>query len=150
MIAFFLEFADVVRPALKRTPVFVTGGFQTGASMVKAIKNGSTDGIGIARATCEEPHLPKYLISGKVLSKVDTKIDYNDFFTCCVLAACQMRRIGFGLETVDSSNENVVKQLLHEMHAFFSLLGQKLSEGVVISGNPSLGGPRFPWENYEL
>jgi tRNA-dihydrouridine synthase len=146
-LAFFLEFADVIRPAL-RIPVFVTGGFQTAAAMIKAIKNGSTDGIGLARPICEEPHLPKQLIEGKVHAKVDSKIDYDDFGSWNPFAGMEIRRVGFGMPTADSTDERVVKDYLAELKAFFELTGKKLKEGVVIAGHPRFGTPALPGEGY--
>ena len=52
--AFFLEFADVIRSALKKTKVYVTGGFRTASGMIRAIQSGSTEGIGLGRPVCEE------------------------------------------------------------------------------------------------
>lgn len=148
MAAFFLEFADVVRPALKKTPVFVTGGFHTAAGMINAIKSGSTDGIGIGRASCEEPYLPKQLISGEVHAKVASKLDFDDFAPWLALAASQMRRVGFSMETMDSTDEKVVNELLAATQASLDLVSQKLVEGVVIPGNLASGTPKLPWENY--
>jgi len=143
--AFFLEFADVVRPALK-IPVFVTGGFRTASAMIRAIHNGSTDGIGLARPVCEEPHLPKHLISGEYHAKVDSKIDYDDFGIWLNLAGTQMRMVGFGLPTVDSTNEEVVKEYTAEIERFSKGTGKQMSEGVVVSGHPTFGSPLLPWE----
>lgn len=67
--AFFLEFADEVRlippvvtiifiqlrQVFQKTIIYVTGGFRTAAAMVRAVKDGSTDGIGLARPVTAEP-----------------------------------------------------------------------------------------------
>jgi len=143
--AFFLEFADVVRPALK-IPVFVTGGFQTAAAMIRAIYNGSTDGIGLARPVCEEPHLPKQLIDGTVHAKVASKIDYDDFGTWGSLAGTQMRMVGFDLPTVDSTDGETVENYEEALKRYGEDFGKKLKEGVVDSGHVRFGSPRLPWE----
>ncbi|KAL7267680.1 hypothetical protein RUND412_009723 [Rhizina undulata] len=62
--AFFLEFAEMIRPHLQKTKVYVTGGFRTVNSMVDAIAHGSCDGIGIGRCLYDEPQL-----CAKILSK---------------------------------------------------------------------------------
>jgi hypothetical protein len=147
ILAFFLEFAEVIRPALT-IPVFVTGGFQTAAAMVKAINNGSTDGIGLGRPACEEPHLPKHLIEGKVNSKVASAIDYDDFGIWGAFAGMQIRRLGFGMPTADSTDEKVVKEFSAELQAFFELMMKKLEKGVIISGFPRFGTPALPWEGF--
>ncbi|KHJ77211.1 hypothetical protein OESDEN_23169, partial [Oesophagostomum dentatum] len=53
--AYFLEFAEKIRPVFKRTIVYVTGGFRTASGMVRAINSGATDGIGLGRPTTAEP-----------------------------------------------------------------------------------------------
>jgi len=143
--AFFLEFAEVVRPALK-IPVFVTGGFRTAPAMIRAIQNGSTDGIGLARPVCEEPHLPKQLISGDVQAMVDTKMEYDDFGSWLPFAGTQMRMVGFGLPTVDSTDEVVVKRYYEELERSSEAMERGLSEGMILSGYPRFGSPLLPWE----
>ncbi|KHJ85165.1 hypothetical protein OESDEN_15113 [Oesophagostomum dentatum] len=53
--AYFLEFAEKIRPVFKQTIVYVTGGFRTASGMVRAINSGATDGIGLGRPTTAEP-----------------------------------------------------------------------------------------------
>lgn len=77
--AFFLDFAEVIRPSLEKTIVYVTGGFRTGKAMVEAIKGGSTHGIGLARPVCAETTICKDLASNKVNSCAKPKLDEQDF-----------------------------------------------------------------------
>ena len=44
-----------IKPVFKQTVVYVTGGFRTAKGMVTAVKNGSTDGIGLGRPITAEP-----------------------------------------------------------------------------------------------
>ncbi|KIH56448.1 hypothetical protein ANCDUO_13372 [Ancylostoma duodenale] len=53
--AYFIEFAEKIRPVFKHTVLYLTGGFRTAAAMVDAIKCGATDGIGLGRPTTAEP-----------------------------------------------------------------------------------------------
>ncbi|KAF9893418.1 hypothetical protein FE257_010730 [Aspergillus nanangensis] len=55
--AYFIEFAERIRPLLKRTKVFVTGGLRTAGGMVRAVQGGSCDGVGIGRPLAAEPWL---------------------------------------------------------------------------------------------
>ncbi|KAF1751326.1 hypothetical protein GCK72_017880 [Caenorhabditis remanei] len=57
--AFFLEFAEKIRPVFKNTVVYLTGGFRTVNAMVDAVKSGATQGIGLGRPITAEPDLPK-------------------------------------------------------------------------------------------
>lgn len=79
--AFFLDFAEVIRPALSKTIVYVTGGFRTGKAMVDAIKEGSTHGIGLARPVTGDLTLCKDLASNKVHAAIQPLLDENDFGT---------------------------------------------------------------------
>jgi hypothetical protein len=64
--AYFIEFAEQLRPLLTKTKVYVTGGFRTAAGMVKALEEGSLDGIGIGRPLSQEPYLCKELLERKI------------------------------------------------------------------------------------
>jgi len=50
----------------------VTGGFRTTSGMVRAIKDGACDGIGIARPLAAEPYLCKEILSGKIQGAIDS------------------------------------------------------------------------------
>src|ERR1700742_4426601 len=64
--AYFIEFAELIRPLLKKTKVYVTCGFRTSAGMVAAVQEGACDGIGIGRPLAAEPYLVKEILGGKV------------------------------------------------------------------------------------
>jgi 2,4-dienoyl-CoA reductase-like NADH-dependent reductase (Old Yellow Enzyme family) len=59
--AYFLEYTEQLRQ-LVDTPIVVTGGFRSGAAMLAALQQGTTDLIGLARPLAVEPGLPKRLI----------------------------------------------------------------------------------------
>lgn len=69
--AYFIEFAETIRPLLKKTKVYVTGGLRTASGMARAIEEGSCDGIGIGRPLAAEPYLCKELLSGKVTGAIE-------------------------------------------------------------------------------
>ena len=62
--AYFLEFADKVRAAVK-VPLMVTGGFRTLAGMSEAVRCGAVDLVGLARPMALEPDLPLRLLAGE-------------------------------------------------------------------------------------
>lgn len=64
--SYFIEFAEMIRPHLKKTKVYVTGGFRTASGMVQAVEGGSCDGVGIGRPLGAEPYLCKEILEGKV------------------------------------------------------------------------------------
>lgn len=75
--AFFLDFADDIVKVLKQTKTYVTGGFKTAGAMSDALK--TVDGVGLARPACQEPALPKAILSGKVKGAIKLLIDESDF-----------------------------------------------------------------------
>uniref|UniRef100_A0A1I7S635 Oxidored_FMN domain-containing protein n=1 Tax=Bursaphelenchus xylophilus TaxID=6326 RepID=A0A1I7S635_BURXY len=90
---FFIQFAEAIKPHLKNTVVYVTGGFRTAPAMVKAVKEGSTDGIGLGRPITAEPDLPKKILTGQVTSAAFNPLDY-DFFGGAQITSSQMAQAG--------------------------------------------------------
>lgn len=138
-----MQFADVIRPALKQTKVWVTGGFRTASSMVEAIQHGSTDGIGLARPVTEEPQLPKLLISGKVSAARKPLLDENDFGITNVAAGTQIRQIGNSVQPFNSSDEKEVAHFKEEMGTWMAGIGESVAKGVVPVGYITLSGSAY-------
>ena len=69
--SYFIEFAEMIRPLLKKTKVYVTGGFRTASGMVRAVQDGACDGIGIGRPLGAEPYLCKELLEGKITGALE-------------------------------------------------------------------------------
>jgi 2,4-dienoyl-CoA reductase-like NADH-dependent reductase (Old Yellow Enzyme family) len=76
--AFFIEFAATVRPHIKSSVVYLTGGFRTVPAMVKAVRNKETDGISLARPVAAEPDLPRKIFNWGIQSAALTQFE-NDF-----------------------------------------------------------------------
>ncbi|KAK8069380.1 hypothetical protein PG994_005996 [Apiospora phragmitis] len=62
--SYFIEFADMIRPLLTQTLVYVTGGFRTAAGMADAVRSGACHGVGIGRPLGAEPYLCRDLLRG--------------------------------------------------------------------------------------
>jgi 2,4-dienoyl-CoA reductase-like NADH-dependent reductase (Old Yellow Enzyme family) len=118
--AFFLEFADTITPALRKTKTYVTGGLKTSGAMVSALK--SVDGVGLARPVCQEPHLPADILSGKVKGAIHMGLDEDNFGLTNVAAGSQIRQIGNDEEPVDLSDSSNIEAFQKDM--------QKWSEGM--------------------
>ncbi|KAL9101830.1 MAG: hypothetical protein Q9163_002955 [Psora crenata] len=86
--AFFLSFAEVIVPALKKTKTYVTGGFKSVGAMANALR--TVDGVGLARTVCQEPRLCADILSGKVKGAIKQRLDDNDF-TLSIAAAGSLR-----------------------------------------------------------
>ncbi|KAI0421487.1 NADH:flavin oxidoreductase/NADH oxidase [Xylaria grammica] len=97
--AFFIEFAEMIVPQLKKTKVYVTGGLRTAAAMVEALK--TVHGIGLARPVTHEFDLAKNLINGTAKSAIDYGIDEQDFGLSNIAAGTQIRLVGKGKEPLD-------------------------------------------------
>ncbi|KAK8044965.1 hypothetical protein PG993_004989 [Apiospora rasikravindrae] len=60
--SYFIEFADMIRPLLTKTLVYVTGGFRTASGMADALRSGACHGVGIGRPLGAEPYLCRDLL----------------------------------------------------------------------------------------
>ena len=118
--SFFIEFAEQIVKPLTKTKTYVTGGFKTVGAMTKALD--TVDGVGLARPTCQEPHLPKDILEGKVTGAIKIKLDDNNFGLTNVAAGTQIRQLGKDQEPVDLSVQANVDALMKDMGAW----GQKL------------------------
>ncbi|KAK3076694.1 hypothetical protein LTS18_012315, partial [Coniosporium uncinatum] len=72
--AYFIEFAEMIRPKIKKMKIYVTGGFRTAAGMVRAVKDGACDGVGIGRPLAAEPFLCKEILEGKVQGSIENLV----------------------------------------------------------------------------
>jgi len=120
--AFFLEFADLIAPALKHTKTYLTGGFKTVGAMVKALD--TVDGVGLARPVCQEFHLCKDILDGKVQGAIKMRLDENNFGLTNVAAGTQIRQVGKDQDPIDLSQEDNEQAFLKDMGEW----GQKLAE----------------------
>ena len=111
--AFFLEFADKITPGLHKTKTYITGGFKTIGGMVSALK--TVDGIGIGRPVCQEFHLPKDMLEGRVAGAIDQQIDQDNFGLTNVVAGTQIRQVGKDHEPIDMSSSGNVNAFMKDM-----------------------------------
>lgn len=92
--AFFVEFAEQIRPVFTNTVVYLTGGFRSVSAMVDAINNNATQGIGLGRPITAEPDLPKKILGGRVTSAVKDLFNQNDMGTTALASGTQMEQMG--------------------------------------------------------
>ncbi|KAG8161330.1 hypothetical protein KVR01_009594 [Diaporthe batatas] len=131
--AFFLDFAELVVPALgptdtRATKVFITGGFRSAGAMVAALD--TVDGVGIARPAVQEPGLAKELIASHATGAIKPLPPCDENF-----------RIS-GFEPFDLSNPVVVKQFLEDAEAWFAKVAQNGNKVTV--GYPDYSGDLRP------
>ncbi|KAK0938802.1 hypothetical protein LTR29_009652 [Friedmanniomyces endolithicus] len=106
--SYFIEFAEMIRPLLKQTKVYVTGGFRTAAGMSAAIASGACDGVGLGRPLGAEPYLCKEILEGRVTGAIENfvPLPLNTQAT-----GTQLQQVGIGDRLVsDWSDEGEVQR----------------------------------------
>lgn len=83
----------------------------------------TVDGVGIARPACQEPHLPKDILEGKVTAAIHMRLDDNDFGLTNVAAGTQIRQVGKDQEPIDLSNQANVDSFMKDMKTWGEKLG---------------------------
>jgi 2,4-dienoyl-CoA reductase-like NADH-dependent reductase (Old Yellow Enzyme family) len=111
--AFFMDFADMIAPSLKKTKVYVTGGFKTVGAMVDAVL--TVDGVGLGRPACQEPTIPKDILSGKIKGAIQTRLDETDFGLQVVAAGTQMQQISRDQKPIDLSQKHLAEAFAKDM-----------------------------------
>jgi len=114
--AFFLEFAELIVPALTKTKAYITGGFKTVGGMVKALE--TVDGVGIARTVCQEFDFAKDILDGKVMGAIEPLTDQDDFALTNMVAGTQMRQVAKGQEPIDMSRPENVEKFMKAMEVW--------------------------------
>ncbi|KAK4962945.1 hypothetical protein LTR10_000572 [Elasticomyces elasticus] len=106
--SYFIEFAEMIRPLLKKTKVYVTGGFRTASGMSSAISSGACDGVGLGRPLGAEPFLCKEILEGRVTGAIENfvPLPLNTQAT-----GTQLQQVGLGDRLVsDWSDESEVQR----------------------------------------
>ncbi|RYP26560.1 hypothetical protein DL768_011700 [Monosporascus sp. mg162] len=112
--AYFLDFAEMIVPRLKKTKTYVTGGFRTVGAMVEALK--TVDGVGLGRPICDEFDLPRKILEVKVQGAVAILLDEDDFAATSSASGAQMRLVGQDKQPLDLTRED-------HLQAFQSSMG---------------------------
>ncbi|GAD91489.1 hypothetical protein NECHADRAFT_82011 [Paecilomyces variotii No. 5] len=144
--AFFLEFADLIVPALgpppRRTKVYITGGLRSAEAMVQALD--VVDGVGLARPTAQEPRIASDILNGRVLSAIRPTKELENISMGLRLAATQIGQIGKGEEPFDASDESMARDFLPDQEKWYQAMladGDKLEH----HGYVHLSTPQRPY-----
>ncbi|KAJ9112636.1 hypothetical protein QFC19_000656 [Naganishia cerealis] len=106
--AYFIEFAQQVRPMLKKTVLCVTGGFRSAHAMAEAVSSGATQMIGLARPLTAEPYLCRDILAGK---SQGAKPNKGTSALTTGLSIIQIGAMSTGQPIPDLSNEATCKDL---------------------------------------
>ncbi|KAI1500779.1 NADH oxidase [Biscogniauxia marginata] len=130
--AFFLEFAELVAPHVKRMKCFITGGLQTVGAMVDVVRRSGLDGVGLARGSATEPRFPRdVLLRGiRACIKPLCSGESEDLGTRAVLSAGQMRLISLDREPIDPSDQESFDGFLKDFAAWVAELGTRKKKEV--------------------
>lgn len=112
--AYFIDFADRLRPHLSWSKVCVTGGFRSASAMADAVRCNSTDVIGLARPLTAEPLLIMEILRGDKLHAKKNKFPYSQTFHVTA-AATQIAEIGNGYDITDFSNPFNVSRFIAKL-----------------------------------
>lgn len=142
--AFFLEFAELVVPALgataadRKTKAYITGGLRSVGAMVAALE--VVDGVGIGRPAALEPELPKTLLEDKLPGTLKPAAPLDHVFPLSLNAAGSlMRTMGKGYEPFDITDDKVVQQLLEDFKAHFAKVAAD-AEKLTLAGYADYAG----------
>lgn len=120
--AFFLEFAELIAPVLKKTKTYVTGGLKTAGAMVNALN--TVDGVGLARPVCQEFRLCKDILNGSVKGAIKQQLDDSDFGITNMAAGTQIRQVGKDQEPIDLSKTENVEAFQKDVGGFMEEMGK--------------------------
>jgi hypothetical protein len=102
----------LLRPLLKKTKVYVTGGFRTASGMARALQDNACDGVGIGRPLGAEPLLCKHILEGRVQGAIENYIPLPQNTQA---TGTQLHQIGKGDRLIsDWSDESEVKRWVEE------------------------------------
>lgn len=144
--SFFLEFADLIVPALgpapRRTKVYVTGGLRSAAAMVDALE--VVDGVGLARPAAQEPRLANDILTGRVSSAIRPVKELEDVPMGVPLAATQLGQIAVGEEPLDASNESEGKAYMADYKIWYDAMMEGVNK-LQFGGYVKLSTPQRPY-----
>ncbi|VDN39830.1 unnamed protein product [Gongylonema pulchrum] len=141
--AFFLEFADRITKQIKKSIIYVTGGFRTAKGMCEAVQSGATQGIGLGRPAAQEPDLPKKILSGNSKGAIKSLLNQDDFFLTLQACNTQMAQAGKKPYTSDAeicgdimdlSDQAVVDEFLAALKKFLKEAEERTKNGEVVYG----------------
>jgi len=140
--SFFIEFAESIVKPLTKTKAYVTGGFKTVGAMVKALE--TVDGVGLGRPACQEFHLPRDMLEGKVTGAFKPALDEGDMGTSVFAGGVQIKQVSKDHEPIDLSQKENVEKLLKETQVWAKKLAEEDTD-MTAYGFMDVPGPNQPY-----
>jgi 2,4-dienoyl-CoA reductase-like NADH-dependent reductase (Old Yellow Enzyme family) len=101
--AYFIEFAETIRPHLPQTKIYVTGGFRTLSGMTRALEANACDGIGISRPLAAEQYLCKEILERRVTGALQNLVPLPQNPQA---SSSQLHQLGRGQEKVSDWSQS--------------------------------------------
>ncbi|KAI1505842.1 NADH:flavin oxidoreductase/NADH oxidase [Biscogniauxia marginata] len=120
--AYFIEFAELIVPQLKKTKAYVTGGLRTASAMVEALK--TVHGVGLGRPSTHEFNLPKRILQGEVKSAIDYQLDEQDYALSNIAGGTQIRLVSQDKEPLDLSKDEHKNAFLNSFNKWAQLMAE--------------------------
>ncbi|CAE6434696.1 unnamed protein product [Rhizoctonia solani] len=128
--AFFTEFARQITPRLKKTVVYLTGGFRSASGMAEAIREGACAGVGLGRPAASDPTLPNEIIQKRVAGATKMKFSPDDLTMSTLATGIQMLELAQGQPTIDLSDTQELARFQEFVSQHLREHARKLGEGV--------------------
>lgn len=138
VLAFFLDFADAIRPSVKTSKIIVSGGFRTSAGMTHVIEKGSTDYIGLGRPACEEPDLPKLLFSGRVTGARRPLLPETEDVLLTIVGGTQISQIASGEKPFNTACPEEIERFMAALKVYRRKQSEARIKGIAEAGFPQM------------
>ncbi|KAK8120134.1 hypothetical protein PG999_004254 [Apiospora kogelbergensis] len=113
--SYFIEFAEMIRPLLTKTLVYVTGGFRTTGGMAGAVRSGACHGVGIGRPLGAEPYLCRNLLMPHLTGVTGALDSFVPAPQSTQATGTQLAQIGHGhMGVSDFSDGDEVRRWMEE------------------------------------
>ncbi|GAA6023717.1 hypothetical protein JCM10207_000233 [Rhodosporidiobolus poonsookiae] len=109
--AYFVEFAESIKPRIKNAHICVTGGFRSRDGMEEALHTNACELVGLARPLTAEPHLIRDILDGKTEGAKENKVPAPQQIPTALV---QIAAVAAGRSIPDLSNEDVAKATVAE------------------------------------
>ncbi|KAF4449583.1 hypothetical protein F53441_7150 [Fusarium austroafricanum] len=115
---YFLTQAEEIVKVIKRDmKIFSTGGFKSVKAMVDSLQ--IIDGVGIGRASAQEPRFPETLKKVSIPGTMESRFDHDDVLKRLAAAGIQIGQIANNQEPVDLSKQENADSLWNDLLQYF-------------------------------
>ncbi|KAL5610593.1 hypothetical protein FOBRF1_006710 [Fusarium oxysporum] len=118
---FLTQAEEIVKGLNREMKVFSTGGFKTVKAMVDSLD--IIDGVGLGRASAQEPRLPATLKKSSITGTIKQIFDHDDVLKRFAAAGVQITQIANELEPVNLGKQENADSLWDDLLQYFQKAG---------------------------